>query len=392
MKVRLSLSKNEIIDKYLHRLEHLDYSEKRLPLLSSYIRDKVIKLVKSPNIFKLNLPMVNETSNDLYDSTGKFLGVNRLLSIQGNNKSLFDSYQFNFSMKGEDQEYNVQTVGDFFLKSHSHWSIDNLAIERKTLKTQTNYRIRIGGNTEYPNLNQNQLDTIERIKKSCFCLNHHLHPMWDEDNSVLYYFCKVCGVLYICECFTSLKFNREAVPKESICHVCRGETPTVEFDYYASAFGKIYMPWIKKNALIKADYNHCSLYDYLRTAENELRKSLGTYRIGERWINETILYHTVKDFLSDRYEVIHHARPKFLEGLEYDVFIPKLKTAIEYDGIQHFNAINIFGGKEGLKKTQERDKKKNKLSMINNINLIRVRKDYSKDTLLAQIDAIIRNV
>lgn len=45
---------------------------------------------------------------------------------------------------------------------------------------------------------------------------------------------------------------------------------------------------------------------------------------------------------------------------------------IEYDGEQHFESVDFFGGEEKLKLQQERDKRKNKWCKENNIRLIRI--------------------
>ena len=45
---------------------------------------------------------------------------------------------------------------------------------------------------------------------------------------------------------------------------------------------------------------------------------------------------------------------------------------IEYDGEQHFESIDFFGGEEKLKLQQERDERKNKWCKENNIRLIRI--------------------
>ena len=50
----------------------------------------------------------------------------------------------------------------------------------------------------------------------------------------------------------------------------------------------------------------------------------------------------------------------------------KLLGLIEYDGEQHFEAIEFFGGEEKLKIQQERDIRKNKWCKKNNIRLIRI--------------------
>ena len=70
------------------------------------------------------------------------------------------------------------------------------------------------------------------------------------------------------------------------------------------------------------------------------------------------------------YDVIREASPKWLDRQRLDIFIPELNLAVEYQGAQHFKAVPLFGGTEGLKKTQERDKikklkcKQNKVTII----------------------------
>ena len=65
-------------------------------------------------------------------------------------------------------------------------------------------------------------------------------------------------------------------------------------------------------------------------------------------------------------------KPKFLKGLEYDGYNNELKMAVEYDGIQHYKPVKQFGGEKGFIKTQKRDAKKEKMSKLNKIILIRV--------------------
>jgi hypothetical protein len=63
-------------------------------------------------------------------------------------------------------------------------------------------------------------------------------------------------------------------------------------------------------------------------------------------------------------------RPKFLNGLEYDMYNEEMKLAVEFNGIQHYKSKEFFGGDKRLKQQQERDEKKLRLSKLNNITLI----------------------
>jgi very-short-patch-repair endonuclease len=63
--------------------------------------------------------------------------------------------------------------------------------------------------------------------------------------------------------------------------------------------------------------------------------------------------------------------------LPFDFFIPSKNICIEFDGIQHFKPIKIWGGTPNLKYIQNNDKIKNKFCEDNGIKLIRIK--YSEN-------------
>jgi hypothetical protein len=69
---------------------------------------------------------------------------------------------------------------------------------------------------------------------------------------------------------------------------------------------------------------------------------------------------------------------KFKGKLRFDFYLPKQNICIEYDGKQHHESIEYYGGAEKLKVTKLRDDIKNKFCSENNINLIRI--NYKDDT------------
>lgn len=74
----------------------------------------------------------------------------------------------------------------------------------------------------------------------------------------------------------------------------------------------------------------------------------------------------------------------------YDFYIPSENLLIEYDGIQHFKPIAIFGGEDSFKIIKIRDKAKNKLAKLKKINLLRISfldKDI-KSTIINYINKI----
>lgn len=68
--------------------------------------------------------------------------------------------------------------------------------------------------------------------------------------------------------------------------------------------------------------------------------------------------------------------------LRFDFYLPDYNICIEYDGKQHFESIDWFGGKNSFLENQIRDKIKNEWCVENNINLIRISyKDNIEDKL-----------
>jgi hypothetical protein len=130
-------------------------------------------------------------------------------------------------------------------------------------------------------------------------------------------------------------------------------------------------------------YDYSSLGDFnividqwMKNAENALREAEGLPKIGEGWVSETMLCRIVIKIFEDYgYEVIHHSYPPFLRRQELDIHIPALNLGIEYMGKQHFEPVDLFGGKDGFKKIVARDKRKKRLCEENGITLIYFRYD-----------------
>lgn len=122
----------------------------------------------------------------------------------------------------------------------------------------------------------------------------------------------------------------------------------------------------------------------IKKCENIIRNKVDLPLIGEGWISETVLFRQIESIFEN--EVVEkHASPIFLGMQHYDVYLPDYKVALEYQGIQHYEPVDIFGGEEGLKRTQERDKKKRDLSNANRVTLIEVMPDYNIEEVVQKI-------
>lgn len=73
-------------------------------------------------------------------------------------------------------------------------------------------------------------------------------------------------------------------------------------------------------------------------------------------------------------------------ALVFDFYLQDKNICIEYDGIQHYEIFDIFGGEIGFKIRKERDEIKNEYCKNNNIRLERIRYD---ENVLQRLDEIL---
>lgn len=77
--------------------------------------------------------------------------------------------------------------------------------------------------------------------------------------------------------------------------------------------------------------------------------------IPTKWKSEFELYMLVKSYFED---AIYQYHDDWLGLQSLDIFIPQKIVGIEYQGIQHYEAVERFGGEEGYITTQKRDEVK----------------------------------
>lgn len=65
-----------------------------------------------------------------------------------------------------------------------------------------------------------------------------------------------------------------------------------------------------------------------------------------------------------------HGKPKWLGRQHFDIWISTRNLAIEYQGKQHFEPVDFFGGEEAFRANSERDKRKRQLAEDNEVVLI----------------------
>ena len=103
-----------------------------------------------------------------------------------------------------------------------------------------------------------------------------------------------------------------------------------------------------------------------------------------QWVSEQKAYLIVKNLYPD---TIFQYHAEWLGDQSLDIYIPSRKIGIEYQGKQHFERVDFFGGDEGLRQTLIRDESKRKKCIDSGITLIEWRYDaplteeYIKDRI-----------
>jgi len=169
------------------------------------------------------------------------------------------------------------------------------------------------------------------------------------------------------------------------CPLCVGKNKTT--DYFINELKKIHgetfdyslVRYENSNKKIKIKCNKCNNI-FEQRASNHLSG------IGCPICKESKGEKKIRKFLNEKH-VLFEQQKKFKKcinilPLPFDFYLPEYNICIEYDGEQHYEIINFFGGETGFSKRQKLDNIKNKYCKDNNINLIRIRFDDNIDEKL----------
>ncbi len=114
-----------------------------------------------------------------------------------------------------------------------------------------------------------------------------------------------------------------------------------------------------------------------------------------KWKSEQLVYELTEK-LYKRHTVLYQHHPFFLKSekgqMSYDVFICGLNVAIEYQGKQHFEPVEIFGGEEHFKDQVYRDNLKKELSVANGVSLVYINywDDISSDLIRERVENALK--
>ena len=135
-----------------------------------------------------------------------------------------------------------------------------------------------------------------------------------------------------------------------------------EFDYYKSYR-------CKTRYQRKDDYYY--VCDNEKIFENKFKdlclklKEKGI--ISAKWVSEFELYCLVKKYFSN---TVYQYRTSWLGLQSLDIYIPEKRIGIEYQGIQHYEPVDFFGGEDGYHNQLVRDEEKKEKCKQANVVLL----------------------
>lgn len=108
-------------------------------------------------------------------------------------------------------------------------------------------------------------------------------------------------------------------------------------------------------------------------------------RIIEKWLENNHIEFTKEE----TFNKAEGLRTDKCNYLRFDIYIPSNNLIIEFDGVQHFYPIEMWGGQEALLKTQQHDLIKNNWANENSINLIRFNYKQTKKEIESKLKSLL---
>jgi len=183
--------------------------------------------------------------------------------------------------------------------------------------------------------------------------------------------CKKCNKSFWCIPNNHLKNNSE----NTFCPNCYINKNTYTKDKIISDFKKIhgdkydYSKVQYINTMTKVEII-CPEHGSFFQRPNDHRNAVGCPKCAQE-NSESKGERKVREFLEEN-NIKYSQEVNLFNNYRFDFYLEDLNTVIEYDGKQHFEPVDYFGGLEGFLKTQERDKIKTEYCLENNIRIIRI--------------------
>lgn len=183
--------------------------------------------------------------------------------------------------------------------------------------------------------------------------------------------CKKCGSI--------TKRSIESLLKKSDCLSCElalaPKTHQKFLEQVKELEGEDYTVLTEyKKAHEKIKMRHCCGFIYETTPHNFLSRNRRCPKCGRKESNGELKIEKVLKSLNIKYE--RQKRFEEYKRRPYDFYLPDYNLLIEYNGIQHYQPVDFFGGEEQFERQQNIDKEKNEFAKTIGELLIISYKEY----------------
>lgn len=146
-----------------------------------------------------------------------------------------------------------------------------------------------------------------------------------------------------------------------------------QFDW--RSYGGFIGDWVYRNLVSKEEYeknrmgylNHSVFDKYYSAYDAFVRQLSIDGKLSTRWKNENKLFAFISRIFP---EALFQNSPDWLGQLTLDVYLPIKKVAVEYQGLQHYEPVGVFGGNEGFEMRHNNDEWKKYRCKMNGVVLI----------------------
>ena len=114
---------------------------------------------------------------------------------------------------------------------------------------------------------------------------------------------------------------------------------------------------------------HLQQLQVSRAVENIVRSRLRMKPMNYPSAGESTLYGIIRRMFPNE-PAYRCCRPRFLKGMELDIYLPRQNLALEYQGEQHYQKVEHWGGEAAFTRLVDRDQKKQDLCKANGITLV----------------------
>lgn len=172
--------------------------------------------------------------------------------------------------------------------------------------------------------------------------------------------------------------NKNGVEREKQYSMFKSKL--IKYDYFTDSddadleicnyFKNVFVPRMRAIVQPQIDYRSSLISNRKRWKSLRKKITIEMEKRGElniTWKNEFALFLLASKYFPD---AEYQYKPEWLGLQSLDIFIPSRNTGIEYQGKQHYEPVDYFGGESGFQETKRRDARKKELCELNGVKLI----------------------